>query len=94
MEVANAALHAQFLLVCKNWACFVSQVNFTFLGYYWKDCRKVEMRCRKTQNFSVVFSVFCDFLKRKVKISSKISLTFAKEKCRISGTPSRGSPKG
>ena len=80
-------------LRCAN-LHFAGAFSFAFLAHFLQECRKVENCCRKMQNFSVVFSVFYNFLKRKVKISSKISLTFAKEKCRISGTPSRGSPKG
>ena len=67
---------------------------YAFLADFLEKSRKVKICYKKSQNFSIVFSMFCNFLKRKVKIYSKISLTFAVEKCRISGTPSRGSPKG
>ena len=67
---------------------------YAFLAENLPIFEKIEICYKKSQNFSIVFSIFCNFLERKVKIYSKISLTFAKEKCRISGTPSRGSPKG
>ena len=80
-------------LRCAN-LHFAGAFSFAFPAHFWQECRKVENYCRKMQNFSVVFSMFCNFLKRKVKISSKIGLTFGEKKCILNGTPSRGSPKG